>query len=116
MMPAKTLMQKFDNNWSLILVSYGVQIFIYYLMGWMIGSGFYRFDWIRGLGWIALALVLIAFMDALWQFELASIWEQWSPVTTDFSVTSPVSCRLLIVILIALILIRLITRRVTIEM
>ena len=38
-------------------------------MGWMIGSGFYRFDWIRGLGWIALALVLIAFMDALWQFE-----------------------------------------------
>ncbi|MCT1400141.1 Tat pathway signal protein [Paenibacillus sp. p3-SID867] len=114
---SSTLMQKFDNNWLLILVSYGVQIFIYYLMGWMIGSGFYRFDWIRGLGWIALALVLIAFMDALWQFELASIWEQWLPVTTDFSVTLPVSLAgSLIVILIALILIRLITRRVTIKM
>ncbi|MGE7826005.1 hypothetical protein [Paenibacillus sp. NPDC093718] len=83
----------------------------------MIGSGFYRFGWIRGLGWIALALVLIGFMDALWQFELASIWEQWLPVTTDFSVTLPVSLAgSLIVILIALILIRLITRRVTIKM
>ncbi|MBU5349477.1 Tat pathway signal protein [Paenibacillus lautus] len=111
------LLQKFDNNWLLILVSYGVQIFIYYLMGWMIGSGFYRFGWIRGLGWIALALVLIGFMDALWQFELASLWEQWLPVTTDFSVTLPVSLAgSLIVILIALILIRLITRRVTIKM
>ncbi|MEC0203644.1 Tat pathway signal protein [Paenibacillus lautus] len=111
------LLQKFDNNWLLILVSYGVQIFIYYLMGWMIGSGFYRFGWIRGLGWIAVALVLIGFMDALWQFELASIWEQWLPVTTDFSVSRPVSLAgSVIVILIALILIRLITRRVTIKM
>ncbi|WP_127589602.1 Tat pathway signal protein [Paenibacillus lautus] len=111
------LLQKFDNNWLLILVSYGVQIFIYYLMGWMIGSGFYRFGWIRGLGWIAVALVLIGFMDALWQFELASIWEQWLPVTTAFSVTLPVSLAgSVAVILIALLLIRLITRKVTIKM
>ncbi|GIP06694.1 MULTISPECIES: Tat pathway signal protein [Paenibacillus] len=111
------LLQEFDNSWLLTLVSYGIQIFIYYLMGWMIGSGFYRFGWIRGLGWIAVALVLIGFMDALWQFELASIWEQWLPVTTDFSVTLPVSLAgSLAVILIAMILIRLITRRVTIKM
>ncbi|SEL68894.1 hypothetical protein SAMN04488688_105165 [Paenibacillus sp. cl141a] len=111
------LLQAFDNSWLLMLVSYGIQIFIFYLMGWMIGSGFYRFGWIRGLGWIAVALVLIGFMDALWQFELASIWEQWLPVTTDFSVTLPVSLAgSLAVILIALILIRLITRRVTIKM
>lgn len=112
-----SLLQEFDNNWLLTLVSYAVQIFTYYLMGWMIGSGFYRFGWIRGLGWIALALVLIGFMDALWQFELASIWEQWLPVTTVFSVTLPVSLAgSVAVILITLILIRLITRRVTIKM
>ncbi|MGG3283102.1 Tat pathway signal protein [Paenibacillus solani] len=111
------LLQEFDNSWLLTLASYSVQIFIYYLMGWMIGSGFYRFGWIRGLGWIAIALVLIGFMDALWQFELASIWEEWVPVTTDFSVTLPVSLAgSLAVILIALTLIRLITRRVTIKM
>ncbi|KOR88087.1 Tat pathway signal protein [Paenibacillus solani] len=111
------LLQEFNNSWLLTLVSYSVQIFIYYLMGWMIGSGFYRFGWIRGLGWIAAALVLIGFMDALWQFELASIWEEWVPVTTDFSVTLPVSLAgSLAVILIALTLIRLITRRVTIKM
>jgi hypothetical protein len=111
------LLQEFDNNWLLTLVSYGVQIFTYYLMGWMIGSGFYRFGWIRGLGWIAVALVLIGFMDALWQFELASIWEQWLPITTAFSVTLPVSLAgSAAVILITLILIRLITRRVTIKM
>ncbi|MGG4344048.1 Tat pathway signal protein [Paenibacillus lautus] len=111
-----SLLQEFDNNWLLTLVSYGVQIFTYYLMGWMIGSGFYRFGWIPGLGWIAVALVLIGFMDALWQFELASIWEQWLPVTTAFSVTLPVSLAgSVAIILIALILIRLITRRVTIK-
>ncbi|MBT2762842.1 Tat pathway signal protein [Paenibacillus sp. ISL-20] len=112
-----SLLPEFDNNWLLTLVSYGVQIFTYYLMGWMIGSGFYRFGWIRGLGWIAVALVLIGFMDALWQFELASIWELWLPVTTAFSVTLPVSLAgSVAVILITLILIRLITRRVTIKM
>ncbi|ANA81295.1 hypothetical protein PVOR_09030 [Paenibacillus vortex V453] len=112
-----SLLQTFDNSWLLTLVSFGVQILIYYLMGWMIGSGFYRFGWIRGLGMIAVALVLISFMDALWQFELSSIWEQWLPVTTDLSVTLPVSLiGSLVVILITLILIRLITRRVTIKM
>lgn len=113
---SSSLLQHFNNNWFLALASYGIQIFIYYLMGWMIGSGFYRFDWIRGLGFIAAAIVLISLMDALWQFELASLWEQWLPVA-DFSVTLPVSLAgSMVVMLIGLILIQLITRRVSIKM
>lgn len=110
------LLLNFNNNWFLVLASYSIQIFIYYLMGWMIGAGVYRYDWIPGIGFVAVAFILVSFMDVLWQFELASLWERWLPMA---SVTVPLPISLagsLAVIAAALVLIRLLTRRVPIKL
>lgn len=110
------VLQAFEHNWFLALASFGIQIFVYYLMGWMIGSGFYRHDWIRGLGFIAIAIVLVGFMDALWQFELASLWDRWMPA---FTLDVPLYVSLAgsaVIMLLGLVLIRLLTRKVTIKL
>ncbi len=110
------VLQVFEHNWFLALASFGIQIFVYYLMGWMIGSGFYRYDWIRGLGIIAVAIVLVSFMDALWQFELASLWDRWLPA---FSLDVPLYASLagsVVIMALGLVLIRLLTRKVTIKL
>lgn len=45
----------FNNNWFL-LVNF-INIFTYYLIGWLLGAGYYRFGWILGFGFIALSII-----------------------------------------------------------
>ncbi|GAB6929238.1 hypothetical protein JCM10914A_32210 [Paenibacillus sp. JCM 10914] len=110
------ILQEFNNNWLHFVTAYSIQNFFFYLMGWLIGTGFYRYDWIRGIGFIAIAVVGIAVIDGLWQYELESFWGNWLPITfgeMPFLATLAVS---LAVIVVALILIRFMSRKITIRM
>ena len=51
-----------DGNWSLV-IQYLFSIFIYYLAGYLIGVGFYRFRWIAGLGFVALFLLSVTVLE-----------------------------------------------------
>ncbi|XID90650.1 Tat pathway signal protein [Paenibacillaceae bacterium WGS1546] len=105
----------FDGNWTVALASYAIQIFFYYLAGWLIGTGFYRYDWIRGLGFIAAAIALIGVMDVLWTFELASLWGRLSLESVE--ITLPASfAGSLVLIAAALAAIRLSTRNIAIKL
>ncbi|TFE00574.1 hypothetical protein [Jeotgalibacillus salarius] len=57
-------------SWFLIFIVYTLNIFVYYLAGWLIGAGYYRFDGWGLLFYIIGALVLIFMMDLLWSNEL----------------------------------------------
>ncbi|MEK3731521.1 Tat pathway signal protein [Paenibacillus sp. FSL M8-0334] len=111
-----TVLQQFGGSWLIALASYGIQIFVFYLVGWMIGSAFYKYNWIYGLGFIAIGIVLIGILDVLWQFELASLWENFlPPVSLDVSLPVSFAGSAGFIIL-GLTLIRLLTRRVTIKL
>lgn len=59
-----------NASWVLIFFVFSLNIFIYYVAGWLIGAGYYRFG-----GWgltlsINAALALIFMLDLLWSGEL----------------------------------------------
>lgn len=110
------ILAAFDGNWMVALASYAIQMFFFYLMGWMIGSGFYRYDWIRGLVFIAGAIILFGMMDVLWTFELASLRERWMSLEA-VDVPLPISVAgSLVVIAAALATIRQLTRNIAIKL
>lgn len=59
-----------ESNWLLAIVVFVLNIFTYYIVGWLIGSGFYRFGILIGLLCIALALIIIYTQDLLLSIAL----------------------------------------------
>ncbi|ARK29868.1 hypothetical protein [Halalkalibacter krulwichiae] len=58
-----------EGNWFLISFAYVIVIFIYYLAGWLISLGFYRYGAAGGFGFIAISLVLIFLTDIIWNLN-----------------------------------------------
>lgn len=52
-----------ESNWLLALLVFALNILTYYVVGWLIGTGFYRFGVIVGLFCIVLALGIIYVQD-----------------------------------------------------
>lgn len=50
------------NRWDL-MIHYLLSIFIYYLSGYLVGIGFYRYHWIAGLGFIAFFLLSVSALE-----------------------------------------------------
>lgn len=67
----------FGGNWGLALLSFAMNVLIYYSAGWLIGIGFYRFVPSVGMLFIPLALLLIVASDVLWEFELQNPLTGW---------------------------------------
>ncbi|WP_313235579.1 hypothetical protein [Sporosarcina ureae] len=57
------------NSWLLTSVSYFFVVMIYFLVGWLIGLGFYRYGGAGGFVTIVVALVVVSLNDLLWAFN-----------------------------------------------
>lgn len=104
-----------QSNWVLAIGIFSLNIFIYYLIGWLISASFYRFNTGTGLGFILIALIIITLEDTLLRISLDL------PVLRRFSILESlplgvaVLC-ILFLILISIWIIRLLTKRVTVKM
>ncbi|MDT8860235.1 hypothetical protein N0O92_08310 [Alkalihalobacillus sp. MEB130] len=64
-----SLLSTADPKWFLTILSYCIVIFIYFLAGWLISLGFYRYGAAGGFGCIAAALVFISVTDLFYNFK-----------------------------------------------
>ena len=59
-----------ESNWILGIALFSLNIFTYYIVGWLIGTGFYRFGVFIGLLCIALAFIVVYIQDLLLRIAL----------------------------------------------
>lgn len=59
-----------ESNWILAIAVFALNIFTYYIVGWLIGTGFYRFGVFIGLLCIALAFIVVYIQDLLLSIAL----------------------------------------------
>lgn len=105
-----------SNNWLVSLIVYSMTIFIAYLIGWLIGVGYYRFGWIIGFGFIALAIIMSTLLDLLWGQENGLVKSLSNWLAFDLNVPLVVSILgTLVLIGLTLWFIRLLTRDVPIK-
>lgn len=102
------------ENWLLALLVFVWNALLYYLIGWLIGAGFYSRGFLAGMGCIALGLVALLIRDSLWG-RLGEPFSRWFEVPSDPPLVVPVVGTLVLAGLIAG-LIRLLTRRAVIKM
>lgn len=63
-----------DPSWILLYFIYSVNVVGYFVVGWLIGAGFYRFGVLIGMAYIALAILILSIMDRFWVFELKELF------------------------------------------
>ncbi|MBC5636240.1 hypothetical protein H8S33_05280 [Ornithinibacillus sp. BX22] len=103
-----------SSNWFLSILVYAINIFFYYLIGWLIGTGFYRFNTIIGLGTVFIGLVIMIIKDSLLRTSL----ELPIPdriITTDFIPASMSEIGLIVSGLVLIILIRYFTKNASVK-
>ncbi len=59
-----------QDNWLVAIVVFASNILMYYLVGWLIGSGFYRYGVLPGLLCIVIAFVVLYAQDLLLSIAL----------------------------------------------
>jgi hypothetical protein len=102
------------NNWVLAIAVFALNIFMFYLLGWLISASFYRGGTIIGLIFIFIAISINILKDTLLRIALDF------PITARFSALEPFSSWIAIACIFLMILfviwvIRLLTKRVPIE-
>ena len=103
-----------QSNWMLAIGIFSLNIFIYYLIGWLISASFYRFDTLTGLGFILIAFIILTFEDTLLRISLDF------PVANRFSILESLPfgvtvLGILFLILVSIWIIRTLTKSVTIK-
>lgn len=103
-----------QSNWLLAIFIVTLNLLTFYLLGWLIGSAFYRFGVITGLVFIAISIVIVLLENALLSIGLGlTVPDKFS--SYDFSL--PISILgVVVLIVIVLWLIRQLTKRVAIKM
>lgn len=103
-----------DTNLILSLALLSLNIFVFYIVGWLIGSAFKRLGVILGILFIFIGLALIALKDSMIRLAMdIPLFENFSFLT---SVPEPFALPLVfLIIVVTLILIRLLTKRVAIK-
>lgn len=106
-----------NSSWILIFIIFTLNIFVYYIAGWLIGAGYYGYGGWGVLYSIIGALVIIFGMDLLWARELNT------PVHRIFSLYPSEGPSLFvsfgtsfIIIAISLWIIRKMTKKVSVKM
>jgi hypothetical protein len=104
-----------STNGVISLLTYALNVFTYYLIGWLVYLGFYRFRWVTGLGFCVLAFLIILFHGFIWNDEILTIFgtEGISEVLNLPIFSAIFGTIVLIVVLLCLI--RLVMSRVSIE-
>lgn len=62
-----------DASWLLTVIVYVLNALVYYLAGYVIGAGFYRFGKLGGMLYIVLALAVLFASEAMWDLELKDL-------------------------------------------
>lgn len=103
------------SNWIIAIAVFSLNIFMYYLLGWLISASFYRSDFIIGIFSIIGSIILLMLGDTMIRITLGMpIFVRFVALTQlPSSITLFV---LLLVILLAVWIIRQLTKRVTIKM
>lgn len=57
------------NSWALTTIAYIILVMLYFLVGWFIGSSFYRYGSSKGFIAIIIGLVAVTVNDLLWTFS-----------------------------------------------
>ena len=65
-----------DPSWLLLYFIYGINVVGYFVTGWLIGAGFYRFGVLIGMAYIVLAMLILSVLDRFWAFELKDFFEK----------------------------------------
>ncbi|MCP3033073.1 hypothetical protein LF817_17245 [Halobacillus sp. A1] len=72
-----------DASWFALATAFTLNVFLYYIVGWLIGAGFYRYGWIGGCLYILIALLLVITIDNLWEFELDGLLKTLTNVSME---------------------------------
>lgn len=51
------------GNLFFSLLIYSLYLFVHYLIGWFIGSGFYKYGWITGIGFVAGSIIFASLLE-----------------------------------------------------
>jgi hypothetical protein len=103
------------RNFTATFFLYSLNIFVGYLLGWLIQVGFYKFNWIIGLFFIVLVNGLIAVYGLLWKDNMVSFFSPDSGTLATglpFLTSVLASAALIFTILIT---IRTLTRKISIK-
>ncbi|GMA09386.1 hypothetical protein GCM10025886_25390 [Tetragenococcus halophilus subsp. flandriensis] len=104
------------STWFVPILSLSIILLGYYIAGWVIAVGYYRFGGLKTVGFILLSLSYVSVIDWLWEGEIIypffsktlSFSLNGIPIFYSFSIT-------LILIGLALLLVRLMTKRIPIK-
>lgn len=103
------------TSWFFVALVFCLYIIVYYMAGWVIGAGFYRFG-AGGLLYILLALIMVGFVETLWELSDSNFLLYFFdfgkgeiPLSVSFLGTFAI-------IALAMVIVRVVTRRVRIKM
>lgn len=103
-----------ETSWLFVALVFCLYIIVYYMVGWVIGVGFYRFG-AGGLLYILLALIMVGFVETLWELKdrnfmihFLEFGKGQIPLSVSFLGT-------FVIIALALVIVRVMTRRVRIK-
>ena len=105
-----------SHNPVLSIVLNALNLLFFYVIGYFITSGFYRFNWMVGFGYIVMSLGLIALRALLWGSETMELLYNWLPIGEIQLSTVGFMFASIILSVFIMVLIRLTTKRVTIRM
>ncbi|WP_416148007.1 hypothetical protein ACM26V_17390 [Salipaludibacillus sp. HK11] len=104
-----------QSDWFIPVIAFSLILTSYYVAGWLIGVGFYRYGGWGGMGFIAIALVFTTLTDVLWEAEASHPWASWLNLNMS-QLAIPISfIGALIFISIGLWIIRATTKRIPIK-
>lgn len=105
-----------NTNWAMLALSLTVLFISYYVAGWLISVGFYRYGGWGGMGYILIAIVYIALTDLIWGRDLLDLVSSILPIT--FSQMPALGSIISTVILfgVGLLIIRNVTKRVRVKL
>lgn len=102
-----------DKNPLIILFVVILSVFLFYLLGWIIHIGYYRFGWIVGFLFIGFVILVSYIFGLFWGEALFNITDNVSVITGSNGVSL---LGTIVLIGCVLIIIRLLTRRITIKL
>lgn len=103
-----------EANLILSLALFSLHIFVFYIIGWMIGAAFYRLSVIGGLIFIAIGLALILLKDSMIRLILdIPLFQNW--IVLENIPENLALPFVFIIILVSIMLIRILTKRAPIK-
>ena len=111
------------NNYPASFLLYSYNAFVSYLLGWLINVGYYRFNWIIGLMFIALSVALNTVYAMIWKLSIVTLYSvNINPFDADLEAAVYTNSsffistlKTLAIVLPTLLIIRMLTKRISVK-